>query len=296
MSNLFYCELQDRGVLQITGQDARDFLQGLISNDIQSVSSNRAIYSALLTPQGKYLFDFFITEYGGALLLETEKMKISSLIKRLKIYKLRAEVELKDVTNKWSLFAFWGEGISDLCGLSEAPGSATNIIGGVAFVDPRLPNAGIRILQPIGTNIVSKISSHSTATDPSNYDRMRLALGLPYDSRDLIAEKSTLIESGFDELHGIDWNKGCYMGQELTARTKYRGLVKKRLVPVDIFGPLPEPGSLIFTRDGRSVGEMRSGRDNRALALVRIEYLDGSESLQSGKAKIIPIKPDWADF
>jgi hypothetical protein len=115
---------------------------------------------------------------------------------------------------------------------------------------------------------------------------------VPDGSRDLIVEKALLLESGFDELHGVDWQKGCYMGQELTARTKYRGLVRKRLFPVKVEGPLPAPGSVI-ERDGQEVGEIRSGTGDRALALLRLEAVRAPEGLSSGTTRILPEVPAW---
>ena len=122
-----------------------------------------------------------------------------------------------------------------------------------------LAGAGLRAVLPVG-NAADLLADHgSSAGNTDDYDLPRLTLGLPDGSRDLILEKSILLESGFDELHGVDWKKGCYMGQELTARTKYRGLIKKRLVPVTVDGPLPEPGTPVMA-DGKEIGEVRSGR------------------------------------
>jgi folate-binding protein YgfZ len=129
-------------------------------------------------------------------------------------------------------------------------------------------------------------------TDLETYDRLRLSLGVPDGSRDLVVEKSILLESGFDELNGVDWQKGCYVGQELTARTKYRGLVRKRLMPVRIEGPAPAPGAIV-TADGREIGEMRSSRDGLALALLRIEPVLEGKRLTADEAVIVPVKPDW---
>jgi folate-binding protein YgfZ len=124
----------------------------------------------------------------------------------------------------------------------------------------------------------------------ADYEALRLKFGVPDGSRDLPVEKALLLESGFDELHGVDWKKGCYMGQELTARTKYRGLVKKRLFPVQVEGTLPAPGTIV-ERNGEEVGEIRSGAGNRALAMLRLEAVEGS--LTAGGARIVPQKPDW---
>ena len=158
-------------------------------------------------------------------------------------------------------------------------------------MDPRLAIAGARILLPIDNSLPK-----SGRVPIEAYDIHRLALGLPDGSRDLTLEKATLLENGFDELHGIDWNKGCYIGQELTARTKYRGLVKKRLVPVDITGQLPEPGTPILS-ENKTVGEIRSGRNHRALALIRLDAInEENQILHAGSATVIPIKPAWAKF
>jgi folate-binding protein YgfZ len=135
------------------------------------------------------------------------------------------------------------------------------------------------------------------ATLPTNasaedYAAHRLALGLPDGSKDMEAEKSVLLEGGFDELNGISWTKGCYMGQELTARTRYRGLLKRRLVPVAIEGPAPERGTLILATDGAEAGEMRSSHGAQGLALLRLEWLDKG-ALAAGGARLTPQPPPW---
>ena len=134
-----------------------------------------------------------------------------------------------------------------------------------------------------------------TEAGDAAYDDLRLGLGVPDGSRDLVLEKSVLLEAGFDELNGVDWNKGCYIGQELTARTKYRGLIKRRLVPVMIVGPAPPPGTIV-TADGRDVGEMRSSRDRHGLAVLRIETLLGDKPLMAGEAVVVPATPGWMRF
>jgi folate-binding protein YgfZ len=128
--------------------------------------------------------------------------------------------------------------------------------------------------------------------DFAAYDRHRLALGIPDGSRDLVLEKSILLESGFDELNGVDWQKGCYIGQELTARTKYRGLIKKRLFPVRIDGPSVASGTIV-NLDGKEAGEVRSGRDGLALALLRLDAIETARPLSAGSATIAPLRPDW---
>jgi len=287
--------LDDRGVIAVEGPDAREFLQGLISNDIEKVTPERAIYAALLTPQGKYLFDFFVSQAGDRLLFDCERARLPNLQKRLRMYKLRAQAELADVSEEVAVAALWGADAPAAAGLGNEAGSAKSLDDGTLFVDPRLPEAGLRAVLPTDRAAETLEGFGAAIGDAADYDCHRLALGLPDASRDLVVDKAILLESGFDELNGVDWNKGCYMGQELTARTKYRGLVKKRLVPVAIDGPAPEPGTPLKAAD-REVGEMRSSLDGMGLALVRLDAIETGDVLAADGATVTPRKPDWADF
>ncbi len=260
--------LPSRGVLEVGGGDRVGFLQGLVSNDVALAAPGRAVWSALLTAQGKWLADFFILSDGSRLLLDCERAQIPMLMQRLARYRLRSAVDLSDLSEQWRVLAAW-DGTPDL------PADA------IAAPDPRLPTAGWRIL--------AQTPMAETATAAA-WDAHRLALGLPDGSRDMEAEKSVLLEAGFDELGGVSWTKGCYMGQELTARTKYRGLVKRRLVPVAIAGTPPEPGAAI-RRDGAEVGTLRSTLGQTGLAVLRLDALAGT--LTSGEATLVPRVPDW---
>jgi len=287
--------LDDRGVLTVEGPDAREFLQGLISNDIEKVTPERAIYAALLTPQGKYLFDFFVSQAGDRLLFDCERARLPDLQKRLRMYKLRAQAELADVSEDITVAALWGADALAAAGLGTEAGSAKPLDDGTLFVDPRLPEAGLRAVLPADRAAETLEGFGAAIGDAADYDRHRLALGLPDASRDLVVDKAILLESGFDELNGVDWNKGCYMGQELTARTKYRGLVKKRLVPVAIDGPAPAPGTPLKAAE-RDVGEMRSSKGGIGLALVKLDAIESGETLDADGVTLIPRKPDWAAF
>jgi folate-binding protein YgfZ len=256
--------LPARAVLAVTGEERVSFLQGLVSNDVAEVAPGRAVWAALLTPQGKWLADFFILSDGERLLLDCERTQLPMLRQRLSRYRLRSRVTLADA--ELHVFAGWD---GDPSGL------------GIMAPDPRLPDAGWRVL--------SAVPMPTNATE-DDWDQHRLALGLPDGSRDMEAEKSVLLEAGFDELNGVSWTKGCYMGQELTARTKYRGLVKRRLVPVRIEGVVPPPGTPIL-RDGREVGTMRSANGQSGLAVVRLEAL--SSPLISAEATVTPVIPAW---
>ena len=294
-----YTVLEDRGLIGISGEEARDFLQGLISNDTMKTGPDQAIYAAFLTPQGKFLHDFFIIELDGSLLLDCEGDRLADLLKRLRMYKLRAKVEVEDRSPDFAVAALFGKDALSAAGLPEKAGSAATFNGGVFYADPRLAAAGARAILPKDGAEAALSATGLTPGDKAAYEAVRISLGLPDGSRDMQTDKAILLENGFEELNGVDWDKGCYMGQELTARTKYRGLVKKRLMPVSVDGPLPQPGTPILL-DGREAGEMRSGNDGLGLALMRLEALEkAAESggaFTAGEATLTPSKPDWVDF
>ncbi|WP_119461820.1 YgfZ/GcvT domain-containing protein [Rhodospirillaceae bacterium SYSU D60014] len=289
---------EERGVIAVTGEDRRSFLQGLVSNDVNKVSAERAVYAALLTPQGKYLHDFFIAEVGEALYLDCEAARREDLRRRLSIYKLRSKVSVTDATADFSVAQSFGTEALATLDLPPEPGHAVARAGGIVFTDPRLAELGARAILPREVAAEWLSAAAFTPAPDEHYDRLRLSLGIPDGSRDLPVEKAILLENGFEELHGVDWEKGCYMGQELTARTKYRGIVRKRLVPVEIEGPTPDWGTPILF-DEKAAGEMRSGADGIGLAVLRLEYLDQAASpgaFRAGESRLTPRKPDWAVF
>lgn len=299
MAQQLYTELPARGVIEVAGEDRVAFLQGLVSNDVAKASAARALYAALLTAQGRYLFDFFIVAQGEAFYLDAEAARRADLQKRLAIYKLRAKVTLADASARFVVAAAWSPSTSAqdtdaALGLADA-GAAKPFAGGVAYRDPRLAALGARFLVPRDGGIAAIAQAGFTRADEAAYDRHRLALGVPDGARDLPPEKALPMESGFDALNAIDWQKGCYMGQELTARMKYRALVKKRLLPVTIDGALPASGTAI-TLDGAEAGELMSGQGGRALALLRLEAVEKAQSgagLMAGAARITPEVPGW---
>jgi folate-binding protein YgfZ len=291
MSDPSFVLLEDRGVLSVSGPDRRPFLQGLVSNDVEKVSSATARYAALLTAQGKYLHDFVMVEVGESIWLDAEVRRLHDLQRRLSAYRLRARISL-DARPDLAVAAVFGGAALTALGLSETPGAACSFGPGVALVDPRLCALGARVILSRESGRALLIEIGLAETPFRAYDCLRLSLGIPDGSRDLIPEKSILLESGFDELNGVDWQKGCYVGQELTARTKYRGLVKKRLMPVEIRGPAPAPGTIV-TADGREVGEMRSSHEGLGLALLRIEPVLDGKTLEAGEALLVPLRPAW---
>jgi folate-binding protein YgfZ len=282
-----------RGVLAVSGEDRVAFLQGLISNDVTKVASDRAIYAGFLTAQGRFLHDFFVAAIGDTLYLDCEAARLDDLRKRLSLYRLRSKVALAAAPD-FAVVLIYGAGAPGALRLADERGAAEPVAGGVAFVDPRLPALGVRAIVPRGqVDALGKFAPGSA----DDYEALRLSLGVPDGSRDLPVEKALLLENGFDELNGVDWKKGCYVGQELTARMKYRLLVKKRLTPVTIDGPSPAPGTTVLL-DAEEAGEMRSVQGARGLAMLRLEMIERAERegkvLKAGEAGIRPLKPAWA--
>ncbi len=256
--------LCDRVVLAVGGEDRGPFLQGLVSNDVTLAVPGRAVWAALLTPQGKWLADFFVFSDGDRLLLDCAEAQAELVAGKLGRFRLRSRVAIERT------------GLVVHVGWDGEIGT-----DGIGAPDPRLPGAGFRVLaeQVLAVN-----------ADMADYDRHRLLLGLPDGARDLEAEKSLLLEAGFDELGGVSWTKGCYMGQELTARTRYRGLLKRRLVPVSAEGALPPPGTALLAGD-REAGTMRSSRDELGMAVVRLEHLH--DTLAGGGVTLHTRVPAW---
>jgi len=292
MADAFALWPADRGLIRIDGPDARAFLQGIVSNDVNKVSPARAVYAALLTPQGKYLHDFFIAELDGALVLDCEAARRDDLLRRLSRFKLRSRVSLAPGPEGFAVALIYGSGALAALGVATERGVAKAFGGGTVYVDPRLVEIGARAILPTATGSKALSAAGIATGQASDYEQIRIELGLPDGSRDLEIEKSILLESGFDELAGVDWDKGCYMGQELTARTHYRALIKKRLVPVRIEGPRPAPGTPILA-GAAEMGVMRSASGDAGLALLKLEALSGGPELLAGEARIEPRKPFW---
>lgn len=280
---MYVTTLPHRGVLEIKGEDKAAFLQGLVTNDINLVTPHQAIYATLLTPQGRFLYDFFIIESENAYLLDAEASRLGDLLKKLSLYKLRSKITL-NLRPDLQVYAFWGEDVAIQLDLREELGNLRECF----FMDPRLLELGARF---IGVDL----SEPFQAATPHDYDGHRLKFGIPEGGKDLIPEKSIPLESGLDELNAISWTKGCYMGQELTARTKYRGLVRKRLFPVTIEGDPPQEGTEILQNEN-SVGEMRSHNTHWGMALLRLEALKAQGEFVCGKAQLKPYVPVWMRF
>ncbi len=296
MPDLTYIMLENRGLIGLNGKDARDFLQGLISNDAHKVSAEKSLYAALLTPQGKFQYDFFLIETPDGLLIDCELDRLKDFMGKLSMYKMRAKVDLSDRTEDLCVAALIGDDVASALGVPHIEGATAALAGGTGYVDPRLAAMGGRAVMPRKDAEQLLQNAGFVAAQPAEYERLRLRLGIPDGSRDMVVDKAILLENGFAELHGVDWNKGCYMGQELTARTHYRGLVKKRLMPIRIEGPAPQPGAQILC-NGKDAGEIRTVLGDRGLALIRLEaFREMANPFMAGEATIVPDKPAWAVF
>lgn len=295
MATSRFTRLAHRAVIKVSGEDRATFLQGLISNDIRKVAPGHGIWSGFLTPQGKFLFDLFITPWGDDFMLEVEADRADAFAKKLSMFKLKSKVSIARVP-ELAVFAAWGPGAAVAFGLAEQAGASREEGAGMVMVDPRLAEAGLRAVLPDA----GPLEKAGFAQAPfEEWDAMRMSFGLPDGSRDIEVERTLLLEAGFDELGGVDFQKGCYMGQETTTRSKHRNLIKKRLMPVTFDGPAPAPGTPV-TLDGVEAGEIRSTLGGQGIALIRLEKLkaagDAVGAFASGDAKVTPKKPAWAVF
>lgn len=291
MAGPFCTQLNHRALLELSGPDRREFLQGLVSCDVMKLAPETALFGSLLTPQGKFLFDFFLIEQGEVFLLEVEAERAEALLKKLSMFKLRSKVALR-LAPEWIAVAAFGTGALAALNLSATAGAARAFAGGLAYADPRLAEAGARLCLPTESGLAPLEASGFAMVPFDDWDRMRMSLALPDGSRDLVPEKGILLEAGYDELNGVDWKKGCYMGQELTARTKYRGLVRKRLLTVRYEGEAPPPGSEIKQGDAEA-GEMRSGLAGLGLAKIRLEALAKPDPLICEGKVLTPEVCSW---
>lgn len=268
--------LPDRAVLKISGSDAHGWLQGLVTQDIDLLSPSRALYSALLTPQGKLLFDFFLVQFGDDILIDCEAARKDELIKRLTLYKLRSSVEITQMEHT-GVVALFGPKSVEASGLAErVAGSAQPAFGGIAFVDPRLALMGVRVIGNVAKIEEELDYADIELGDPDDYDEARLKLGLANGSRDLPPDASFALESNFAELNGVSFTKGCFVGQEVTARTKHKTTLRKRLLPISADAVLPE-GPIVLKGGASDVGTLLSSHGVHGLSLVRLDRWEAAK-------------------
>lgn len=269
--------LDDRAIIAISGPQARDFLQGLVTNDIVSgLAPGSGLYTALLSPQGKILFDFLVTEGEGALLLDVARESSEALLKKLKMYRLRAKIEI-ELRPQLGIYV----------GLKGHPDNrpTTYADRAVTFADPRLPALGVR-------SIGAKAEMPANLPGPHHYHQRRLELGVP-EAGDFGFEKVFALDAGLEELHGVSFTKGCYIGQELTSRMKHRATARKRILTIIADGPLPAAGTPV-TRGGDNIGELISVHGGFGFALIRLDRLEETEGeARAGETFVALKRPSW---
>jgi folate-binding protein YgfZ len=271
------CRLDDRAVISLSGAEARAFLQNLVSNDVEKLAPGRGLYTALLSPQGKISFDFFLVEGDGAILLDVAAGTRDALLKKLKMYRLRSKVEI-EARDEHGVYAA-------LAG-SHPPTRPTPYADrAITFPDPRHPQMPAR-------SIGALAEMPAEVDGPDAYHALRLELGVP-EGGDFGFEKIFALDGGLDELHAISFEKGCYVGQELTARMKHRATSRKRPVLVIAEGALPPPGTAVT--QGADIGEIIAAHGARGFASVRLDKWDAAQSAQAGGVAVTLNKPDWLD-
>ncbi|MDN4988602.1 folate-binding protein [Bradyrhizobium sp. WYCCWR 13022] len=277
--------LPDRGVIKVAGEHARNFLNGLITTDVDRLKPGLGRFGALLTPQGKIIVDFLITEapagHGGGFLIDCPRALAEGLATKLKFYKLRAKVTVDNLSDDLGVLAAWdGQ-------LAAQPD--------LAFADPRNPELGTRILIP--EDLKQKLSDLIGAelVDPADYEAHRIALGVPRGGLDFMYSDAFPHEANMDRLAGVDFDKGCYVGQEVVSRMQHRGTARTRSVKVLLEDSAPEVGVSVMAGD-KSVGTMGSSAKGKGIALVRIDRvadaLDAGQPLTAGGLALKLAEPD----
>ncbi len=247
--------LEDRAVIRVSGEDATSFLEGLLTNDVERLHPSEARYAALLTPQGKILFDMIVVRAAGgeepSYLIDCTAAQAADLAKRLGFYKLRAKVAIANESADRAVVALWG---SEPTGTDE----------GVLYVDPRDPRLGWRAILPRPT------AAAFGSEHVNEYEGLRIAVGAPKGGLDFAYGDAFPHDANLDLLHGVDFDKGCYVGQEVVSRMKHRGTARKRIARVKLSGPSPAPGTPVLDRE-LAVGALGSASGREALALLRLD-------------------------
>jgi folate-binding protein YgfZ len=281
--------LPDRGVIKVAGDEARAFLNGLLTTDVAKMTPGTAQFAALLTPQGKIIVDFIVIEAtvedGGGLFLDCPRALAPNLVEKLKFYKLRAKVSVDDLSQTLGVLAAW-EGTGD----TEY---------GLVFSDPRLPALGQRAILPPHLAAQAAADLGAELVDATDYERHRIMLGVPRGGLDFIYGDAFPHEADMDQLNGIDFVKGCYVGQEVVSRIEHRGTARNRIVPVAAEGFAPDAGLPVMAGD-KHVGTTGSGAGRHGLAMLRLDRIADAIAagtpLIAGGVAIRPRKPDWARF
>jgi folate-binding protein YgfZ len=284
--------LPDGGVIKVIGDDARKFLHGLVTTDVLGLAPGTARFCALLTPQGKIIADFFVTEApqaeGGGFFLDIPRALAATLVDKLNLYKLRAKVLIEDLTEILGVLVVWdGQDTTKDCTTRQ----------GLTYADPRLPALGFRVMFPPHRAAAAASELGAALVSAEDYEAHRIALGVPRGGVDFAYGDAFPHEADMDQLGGVDFAKGCYVGQEVVSRIEHRGIARTRAVALRYDGATPESGAPI-TAGERQVGTMGSAARGRGIALVRLDRVTEAEqtALAAGGIPIRLIKPDWARF
>src|SRR5689334_1297833 len=277
--------LPDRGVVKVSGSDARNFLNGLVTTDVTLLQPGSGRFGALLTPQGKIIADFLITEapggHGGGFLFDCPRALAQALADKLRFYKLRAKVEVENLSDSFGVLAAW----------DGNPAFQVDL----AFTDPRKEALGWRILVPAELAQKAADLIGAQMVDPSDYEAHRIASGVPRGGLDFTYGDAFPHETNMDHLHGVDFDKGCYVGQEVVSRMQHRGTARTRTVRVVLDGPAPEAGATILAGE-KPIGTMGSAAGQLGLALIRIDRaadaLEAGMPLTSGGLSIRLAEPE----
>tara|TARA_B100000809_G_scaffold85128_1_gene83618 strand:+ start:214 stop:1161 length:948 start_codon:yes stop_codon:yes gene_type:complete len=285
--------LEDRGILFIQGTDTKEFLQNLITNDINKVDEANSCFASLLTPQGKYLFDFLVVEHKKGYFIDCEKKQIEELFKQLNIYKFRSDIEILNLSNEFVVAAFSYEKFISFDRAKDLPGNTFKYREDPVFLDPRHKKLGGRLIINLEKLHLSLKKMDLDSTDPEEYYKLSYELGIPQKNTEKLRNKLFGIECNFEELNGIDFKKGCYIGQENTSRIKLRNKLSKRLLPIQLIeGKLIE-GSPIKNNDNEIGKVLINNQYPFAIVKYLSDYFDPKIEYKSEEAVLKIIKPDW---
>ena len=287
--------LDDKGFIQIDGTDAKYFLQNIVTNDIEKIKINLTLFSSILTPQGKYLYEFFIIKIEDGYLLECEKNAIPEILKVFNFYKLRSKINLSDVSQKYTIAVLSLEKFNKINKAQILKGLTTNYNNNLMYIDPRNENLGAKIL--LKTESVDSLIKNLNLKkiDKQKYYKKSFDLGIPQINLNKLKDKIFGIENNLDELGGIDFKKGCYIGQENTSRIKLRNKLRRRILPVEkISGEILENDIIIYKES--EIGKVLINKPY-IFALIKVLDPDLKEfvntELVCGKSKVKILKPDW---
>tara|TARA_B100001013_G_C24543059_1_gene415437 strand:- start:76 stop:963 length:888 start_codon:yes stop_codon:yes gene_type:complete len=285
--------LEDRGILFVNGLDAKEFLQNLITNDIDKVDDTNSCFASLLTPQGKFLFDFLVVKHKNGYFIDCEKKQTEELFKQLNIYKFRSKIEIMNLSNEFVVAAFSYEKFMSFDKAKDVLGNTFKYREDSILLDPRHKKLGGRLVINLEKLYLSLKKLELTSAEPEEYYKMSHDLGIPQKNMDKLRNKLFGIECNFEELNGIDFKKGCYVGQENTSRIKLRNKLSKRLLPIQLIKGELKEGSSIFNNENE-VGKVLINNEYQfGLIKYLSDYFDQKTEFKSENAVLKIKQPEW---